>query len=111
MAGVTTQPSIDLNADVREGLDAADAAILPLITPANIACVGHAGDLRTMRTAVALALENEVGIGAHPGYPEREGCGCREVDVSDTDLIDQEQARRGSRERTERLTATAGELD
>mgnify|MGYP001811855815 FL=1 len=86
MAGVTTDRSIDLNADVGEGLDEADAAILPLITSANIACGGHAGDLRTMRATVALAVEHGVGIGAHPGYPDREGFGRREIDISTTDL-------------------------
>lgn len=86
MASVTAQPSIDLNADVGEGLDAADAAILPLITSANIACGGHAGDLRTMRTTVGLALEHGVAIGAHPGYPDREGFGRREIAITDSDL-------------------------
>lgn len=82
MAGV----SIDLNADVGEGLDAADAAITPLITSANIACGGHAGDERTMRLTVALALQHGVGVGAHPGYPDREGFGRREIDISDEGL-------------------------
>jgi UPF0271 protein len=78
--------SIDLNADVGEGLDAADAAILPFITSANIACGGHAGDEHTMRNTVRLALEHGVGIGAHPGYPDREGFGRREIDISEADL-------------------------
>jgi UPF0271 protein len=73
MAGVP----IDLNADVGEGLEAADEAILPLMTSADIGCGGHAGDLCTMCTAVALAIEHDVGI-APPGYPDREGCGRRE---------------------------------
>ena len=72
---------IDLNADVGEGLDAADAAIIPLLTSANIACGGHAGDERTMRATVALALEHGVAVGAHPGYPDREGFGRREIDI------------------------------
>jgi len=103
MASVTAHPSIDLNADVGEGLDAADAAILPLITSANIACGGHAGDLRTMRATVALALEFGVGIGAHPGYPDREGFGRREVDISDADL------RASIREQLESLAAVVAE--
>jgi hypothetical protein len=57
---------IDLNADVGEGLDAADAAILPLISSANIACGGHAGDERSMARIVELALRHDVAIGAHP---------------------------------------------
>ncbi len=99
MAGVP----IDLNADVGEGLDAADEAILPLITSANIACGGHAGDLRTMRTTVELAVEHDVGIGAHPGYPDREGFGRRELDISEADL-------RGSlREQLQALGAVVAE--
>jgi UPF0271 protein len=80
--------SIDLNADVGEGLDAADAAILPLITSANIACGGHAGGLRTMRTTLELAVRHGVGVGAHPGYPDREGFGRREIDIGDDALRD-----------------------
>ena len=44
---------IDLDADVGEDLRAADAAIIPMITSADIACGGHAGDERTMRATVA----------------------------------------------------------
>ena len=86
LAPTMADVSIDLNADVGEGLDAADAAIIPLISSANIACGGHAGDERTMRTTVALALRHGVGIGAHPGYPDREGFGRRPLDISPGDL-------------------------
>ena len=58
---------IDLDADVGEDLRAADAAIIPMITSADIACGGHAGDERTMRVTVALAMAHDVGIEAHPG--------------------------------------------
>jgi UPF0271 protein len=98
-----TSVPIDLNADVGEGLDAADAAILPLITSANIACGGHAGDLRTMRTTVALAIEHGLGIGAHPGYPDREGFGRRAIDIDAADL----QA--SVREQLDALAAVAAE--
>src|SRR6188474_1858434 len=59
--------SIDLNADVGEGCGQ-DAALMPLISSANIACGGHAGDAESMREAVALALEHGVAIGAHPSF-------------------------------------------
>lgn len=94
---------IDLNADVGEGLETADAAILPLITSANIACGGHAGDLRTMRATVALAVEHGVAIGAHPGYPDREGFGRRAIDISE------EALRASLREQLETLAAVATE--
>jgi len=77
---------IDLNADVGEGLEAADAAILPLISSANIACGGHAGDERSMARTVELALRHDVAIGAHPAYPDREGFGRREIDMPLADL-------------------------
>ena len=66
--------SIDLNSDLGEGAGH-DAEIMPLITSANIACGGHAGDERTMRETVELALRHGVAIGAHPGYPDRANFG------------------------------------
>ncbi len=67
---------IDLNADLGEG-GAHDAALLELVTSANVACGGHAGDAATMRRTVGLALERGVAIGAHPGYEDREHFGRR----------------------------------
>lgn len=61
---------IDLNADLGEQRGD-DAALMPFITSANIACGGHAGDAETMRRTVELALRSGVAIGAHPGYPDR----------------------------------------
>lgn len=65
---------LDLNCDLGEGAGH-DAAVMPLITSANIACGAHAGDLATMRETVALARAHGVGIGAHPGYEDRAGFG------------------------------------
>lgn len=79
--------AIDLNADVGEGLDDADAAIVPLVTSVNIACGGHAGDESTMRRTVALALQYGTAIGAHPGYPDRVGFGRRRVEMSRVALV------------------------
>lgn len=67
-------PSIDLNADLGEGCNA-DEELFSLVSSASIACGAHAGDERTMRTAIAQALERRVSIGAHPGYPDRGGFG------------------------------------
>ena len=66
--------SIDLNSDLGEGAGH-DAEIMPLVTSTNIACGAHAGDERTMRDAVELALRHGVAVGAHPGYPDRENFG------------------------------------
>jgi UPF0271 protein len=68
---------LDLNADVGEGDPQTDAALLQLVTSANVACGFHAGDAQSMRATVALAMRNGVAIGAHPGFNDREGFGRR----------------------------------
>ncbi|OFX14855.1 MAG: hypothetical protein A2V59_05125 [Armatimonadetes bacterium RBG_19FT_COMBO_69_19] len=78
--------SIDLNADLGEGAPS-DAPLLAIITSANIASGGHAGDEGTMRQAVRLALARGVGIGAHPSYPDREGFGRRPLDLPHEVLV------------------------
>jgi len=60
---------------------AADAALLNVVTSANIACGGHAGDEETMRHACTAALERGVAIGAHPGYRDRENFGRVELEL------------------------------
>jgi UPF0271 protein len=77
--------TIDLNADVGEGCGQ-DAALMPLISSANIACGIHAGDNDSMREAVALALEHGVAIGAHPSFPDREHFGRREMQLDAREL-------------------------
>ena len=66
--------AIDINADIGEGCGE-DAALLTVISSCSIACGGHAGDADTMARTVRDALANGVAIGAHPGYPDREGFG------------------------------------
>jgi len=69
---------IDLNADVGELDDpTVDAALIPLLTSANVACGVHAGSVDTMRRAVRLAAQFGVAVGAHPGLPDRAGFGRR----------------------------------
>lgn len=65
---------IDVNADLGEGCGD-DAALMKLVSSANIACGFHAGDALTMQQSVRLALENGVAIGAHPSFPDRENFG------------------------------------
>jgi UPF0271 protein len=72
---------IDLNCDLGEG-GAHDAELMPLISSANIACGGHAGDDATMRATIRLALMHGVAIGAHPGYEDREHMGRRPMNLS-----------------------------
>lgn len=79
--------SIDLNSDLGEGAGH-DAEIMALITSANIACGAHAGDERTMRDTIALALRHGVAIGAHPGYPDRANFGRLPVPMDPLALIE-----------------------
>lgn len=72
---------IDLNCDLGEG-GAHDAELIPLISSANIACGGHAGDEATMRATIRLALAHGAAIGAHPGYEDREHMGRRPMNLS-----------------------------
>jgi 5-oxoprolinase (ATP-hydrolysing) subunit A len=71
--------TIDLNADVGEAADEAgvarERALLALVTSANVACGGHAGDEATMAATVEGANDAGVRVGAHPSYPDREGFG------------------------------------
>ena len=79
--------SIDFNSDLGEGAGT-DAALMPLITSANIACGGHAGNENTMRATIELAIKNKVAIGAHPGYPDRERFGRIPMDMPASELVE-----------------------
>src|SRR4029078_1336128 len=72
---------VDLNGDLGEGA-ASETELMPLVTSANIACGGHAGDDTTMCASVALALSYGVGIGAHPGFADPEHFGRRAQKVT-----------------------------
>ncbi|MEF2278725.1 5-oxoprolinase subunit PxpA [Deinococcus sp. YIM 134068] len=71
-------PILDLNADLGEG-GPHEALVMPFVTSANIACGGYAGDMETMRDSLRLAAKHGVSAGAHPGFPDREGFGRREM--------------------------------
>lgn len=66
--------SIDLNADLGEGCGD-DAAMLDLVTTANVAGGGHAGGGLVLLETVAAAVSRGVAVGAHPSYPDRENFG------------------------------------
>jgi UPF0271 protein len=77
---------IDLNCDMGELpeaiADGTQEALLRSITSANVACGGHAGDERTMRTTIEQALRWKVAIGAHPGYADRANFGRLELKLA-----------------------------
>lgn len=83
-------PTIDLNADLGEGFGIyripAEPELLGLVSSASVACGAHAGDPVVMRETVATAAAAGVVIGAHPGYPDREGFGRRELGATPAEI-------------------------
>jgi 5-oxoprolinase (ATP-hydrolysing) subunit A len=81
---------IDLNSDLGEGFGpwamGDDAAILALVTSANVACGGHASDPDTMVETLLLARAKGVRVGAHPGYADRLGFGRRVIPMSPREI-------------------------
>ncbi|GAA5212464.1 LamB/YcsF family protein [Microbacterium kyungheense] len=89
--------AIDLNADLGETVDgvptADDEAMFAVISSANVACGGHAGDAASLRDTVARAARFGVAIGAHPSYPDRANFGrvAMEMDPADLEAVVAEQ--------------------
>ena len=75
---------MDINSDMGEGMSN-DAELLHYISSTNIACGWHAGDPATMKQLVELAIQKNVLIGAHPGFPDLGGFGRREMEISEED--------------------------
>lgn len=65
-----------------------DTALMELISSANIACGFHAGDATIMRKTAQLALEKNVAIGAHPAFPDLQGFGRRNMQLSPQEVYD-----------------------
>jgi UPF0271 protein len=101
MSGAVDE-TVDLNCDLGEG-GPHDAALMPIVSSANIACGGHAGDDATMEAAVDLARRHGVAIGAHPGHIDRQQFGRRELPIMP------QAAATLVVEQVERLAAVAGE--
>jgi len=82
---------IDLNSDLGEGFGAwsmgDDAAMLDIVSSANVACGFHAGDPHGLLKTLCLAVERGVNIGAHVSYPDLVGFGRRVMDVAPDQLI------------------------
>ncbi len=83
---------VDLNCDLGESFGAYqlgnDEAILPYVSSINIACGFHAGDPAIMKKTVALAVQHQVAIGAHPGLPDLAGFGRREIAITPEEAYD-----------------------
>lgn len=82
--------TVDLNADMGESFGdwtmGNDAALLDVVTSANIACGFHAGDPDVMARTMRLAHDKGVGIGAHPGFADLQGFGRRRMVLSPDSL-------------------------
>lgn len=82
--------TIDLNADMGEGFGpwrmGDDAALLDIVSSANIACGFHAGDPDVMDTTMRLAVTKDVGIGAHPGFADLKGFGRRRLPLDHAEI-------------------------
>lgn len=78
--------TIDINSDLGESFGAwrmgDDAALLAIVSSANIACGFHGGDPDIMRGTVAMAVQHDVAIGAHVSLPDLQGFGRREMAVT-----------------------------
>ncbi len=75
--------SVDLNCDLGESFGhyrlGQDADMMSLVTSINIACGLHAGDPDVMAETVAQGVAEGVSLGAHPGYPDLQGFGRRQM--------------------------------
>ena len=85
-------PSIDLNSDLGESFGrytlGLDDQVIPLVSSVNVACGMHAGDPAVMRRTVKLAADAGVAVGAHPGYPDLQGFGRRDIAMSPDEAYD-----------------------
>ena len=102
---------IDLNSDVGESYGrwtlGDDAAVLGVVTSANVACGYHAGDATTLRRTCALAAEHGVVVGAQVGYHDLAGFGRRFIDMDPVELADDILYQIGALEALARVSGTA----
>lgn len=85
-------PTIDLNCDMGESFGAwtmgNDETLMNYISSANIACGFHAGDATIMRKTAEMAIKKGVAIGAHPGFPDLQGFGRRNMQLNAQEVYD-----------------------
>lgn len=81
---------MDINCDLGESFGiwkmGNDAAIMPFITSANIACGFHAGDFSTMLETISLCQKYGVNMGAHPSFPDLQGFGRRKMQLNPAEI-------------------------
>ena len=83
---------IDVNSDVGERTqlleDDTYYQLMDYITSINIACGGHAGDYKFMKTMIRMGIEKDVNIGAHPSYPDKENFGRKIIPMKPPDITE-----------------------
>lgn len=87
---MTTQKSIDINCDLGESINPqqweADSRLMPYISSCNIACGGHAGNQESIKVTITNAIHNQLNIGAHPSYPDKDNFGRVTMKISEQEL-------------------------
>ena len=63
-----------------------DPILLDIVNSANIACGYHAGDERTMEKTIEISKRNNVSIGAHPSFKDKENFGRKRLNLSTTEV-------------------------
>jgi 5-oxoprolinase (ATP-hydrolysing) subunit A len=84
--------SVDLNCDMGESFGSwqmgQDELLMDYVSSINVACGFHAGDAGVMRKTVEAAVKKNVALGAHPGYPDLQGFGRRELKMSPAEVYE-----------------------
>ena len=77
--------TVDINCDLGEGMNN-EHLLLPYISRCNIACGGHAGDEKSIRSTIKMAIAHKVKIGAHPSYNDKLYFGRKVLEISNKEL-------------------------
>lgn len=90
ISDLSPSPVIDLNADAGESFGrwqvVDEEQLFVFLSSVNLACGFHAGDPQGLVSSIALAVENGVQVGAHPGFPDKVGFGRRDMSISTAEL-------------------------
>jgi len=81
---------LDINCDLAQSFGVykndLEFELLPYVSSVNISCGLHSGDPMVIQKALKLASENNLSIGAHIGYPDLQGFGYREMNLSEEEI-------------------------
>src|SRR5574341_2188739 len=87
---MTMGAAVDLNTDGGEGFVAytigADDELLRVVTSINVACGYHGGDPLVIRRTIRAAAAAGVAVGAHPGFPDLQGFGRRNMHIAPAEI-------------------------